>query len=167
MAGHLNNNHQPESNNDAALVQPDADENAMVRPRQKGKNATTARQKEPEEDAIAISPSINLLRSDTNMDSLQQNLDGPKLGETSFEDVLSFLTIGEKTKRKKQKQLILGLDYLQAKNIKMSLGHTLIINKKANENVQEKTTLTQEKKNTTGQQSALRSTKESLPAQVE
>ena len=64
------------------------------------------------------------------MNSLQQNLDEPELGETSFKDILSFPTIGEKNKE--QKQLTLALDYLQTKNIKMSLGHTLIINEKAN-----------------------------------
>ena len=35
VAGHLNNNHHSESNNNAVLIQPDADVNAIVRPRQK------------------------------------------------------------------------------------------------------------------------------------
>ena len=60
MAGHLNNNYQPQSNNDAVLVQPIADVNAIVRPRQKSKNATTIHQKEPEEGALAISSSTSL-----------------------------------------------------------------------------------------------------------
>ena len=60
VAGHLNNNHQPESNNvampaqpereDAIAIQPDAEISAMVRPRQEGENATTTHQKESEED---------------------------------------------------------------------------------------------------------------------
>ena len=73
------------------------------------------------------------------MDSLQQNLDGPELSETSFEDILPFPIIGEKTKRKRTKAINMALDYLQAKNIKMSLGHTLVINqKKQTKHVQEK-----------------------------
>ena len=143
VAGHLNNNHQPESNNDAMpvqpegedaiVIQPDVEIRAIVRPRQEGENATTTHQKEPEEDTIAISSSTNLLRLGTNMDSLEQNLDGPELGETSFKDILPFPTIGKRPNTKEQKLLTLALDCLQARDITMIWGHTLIINKKANE----------------------------------
>ena len=47
--------------NSVVLVQTDADVNAIVRPRQKGENATTTHQKEPEADAVAISFSASLL----------------------------------------------------------------------------------------------------------
>ena len=79
--------------NSVVLVQTDADVNAIVRSRQKGENATTIHQKEPEAGAVAISSSASLLRSGSNMDSLHQNLDRPELGETSFEDFIYFLFI--------------------------------------------------------------------------
>ena len=51
VAGHLNNNHQPESNNDAMpvqperedaiAIQPDAEISAILRPLQEDENATT------------------------------------------------------------------------------------------------------------------------------
>ena len=55
------------------------------------------------------------------MDTLQKNFDGPESGETSFEDILPFPIIGEKTKQKSTKAINTGTDYLQAKNIKMSI----------------------------------------------
>ena len=68
-----------------------------------------------QKEAIAISSSASLLRSGTNMDSQQQNLDGPELGETSFEDILPFPTIGEKTKRKRTKAIITETRLLRSK----------------------------------------------------
>ena len=175
VAGHLNNNHQPESNNnavavqpegeDAIAIQPDAEISAVVRPRQEGENATTTHQKESEEDAIAVSSSTSLLISGTNMDSLQQNLDGPELGETSFEDILSFPTIGEKTKRKRTKAINTGTRLLTSKEYQYELGSYLDNKqKKQTKNVQEKNHNDpgKKKRKTAGQQSAIRSTKESL-----
>ena len=149
VAGHLNNNHQPESNNNAMAVQPkgenaiaiqpDAEISAIVRPRQKGENATTTHEKESEEDAIAASYSTSILRSGTNMDSLQQNLDGPELDETSFEDILPFPTIGEKTKRKRTKASNTGTRLLTSKEYQYKLGSYLDNKqKKQTKNVQEK-----------------------------
>ena len=175
VAGHLKNKHQPESNNnamavqpegeDAIAIQPDAEISAIVRPRQEGESATTTHQKKPEEDAIAISSSTSLLRSGTNMNSLQQNLDGLELGETSFEDILSFPTIGEKTKRKRTKAIIAGTRLLTSKEYQNEFGSYLDNKqKKQTKNVQEKNHADPEKKKRkmTGQQSAIRSTKESL-----
>ena len=64
------------------------------------------------------------------MDSLlygQQNLDKPEFGKASFKDILPFPTSEKRPNAKEQKQLI--LDYLQAKNIKKSLGYTCSANR--------------------------------------
>ena len=82
--------------------------------------------------AIAISSSTSLLRSGTNMDSLQQNLDEPELGETSFEDILPFPTIGEKTKRKRTKAINTDTRLLTSKEYQNELGSYLDNKKKAN-----------------------------------
>ena len=81
------------------------------------------------------------------MDSLQQNLDGPELGETSFKDILSFPTIGEKTKRKRTKAINTGTRLITNKEFQKGLG-TYLDNKQKKQTkiVQEKITLTQERK---------------------
>ena len=56
------------------------------------------------------------------MDSLQQNFDGPELGETSFEDILPFPTIGKKTKRKRTKAINTGNQLLTSKEYQNKLG---------------------------------------------
>ena len=175
MAGHLNKSHHPESNNDATpiypegkgaiSIQPDAEISPIVHPQQEGENATTTHQEESEEDAIAISSSTSLLRSGTNMNSLQQNLDGLELGETSFEDILPFPTIGEKTKRKRIKAISTGTRLLTSKEYQTELGSYLDHKqKKQTKNVKEKDHADpgKKKRKTTGQQRAIRSTKESL-----
>ena len=111
---------QPEGE-DAIAIQPKVEISAIVRSRQEGENATT-HQKQPEKDDIAISSSTSLLRSGTNMDGLQQNLDGPELGETSFEDILSFPTIAEKTKRKPRKAINTSTPLLTSKEYQNELG---------------------------------------------
>ena len=97
--------------------------------------------------AIAISSSTSLLRSGTNMDSLQQNLDEPELGETSFEDILPFPTIGEKTKRKRTKAINTDTRLLTSKEYQNELGSYLDNKKKKQtKNVQEKNHADPEKK---------------------
>ena len=156
VAGHLNTKHQPESNNnamafqpeeDAIGIQPDAEISAIVRPRQEDENATTTHKKEPEEDAIAISSSSSLLRSGTNKDSLEQNLDGLELGETSFENILPFPTIGEKTKQKRTKGINTGTRLLTIKEYQNELGSYLNNKQKSIRKMcKNKITMTQERK---------------------
>ena len=82
------------------------------------------------------------------MDSLQQNLDGPELSETSFEDILPFPIIGEKTKRKRTKAINTGTRLLASKEYQNELGSYLGNKpKKANETcARKKITLTQGRK---------------------
>ena len=101
------------------------------------------------------------------MGSLQQNLYGPELGETSFEDVLPFPTIGEKTKRKRTKPINTDTRLFTSKEYQNELGSYFDDKqKKQTKNEQEKNRADpgKKKRKTAGKQSAIRSTKESLPS---
>ena len=74
------------------------------------------------------------------MNSLQQNLEGPELGETSFKNILPFPTIGEKTKQKRTKAINTGTRLLTSKEYQNELGsYHNNKQKKQTKNVQKKT----------------------------